>query len=76
MMKITFEEEELIVLSMFMAPTPREAVKAIEAILPYVQQDADLTKLVISSMEKVKRLSDVDYSKLDLESYHEEPEEA
>ena len=41
-------------------------------ILPEVKEDPDMKAIVISAAEKLKRISDEEFSSLDLEAYREE----
>lgn len=50
-------------------------MERIEEVLPYVQDDEEVLPLVVNTIEKMKRLSDTDFHKLDLEPYKQEPED-
>ncbi|MCD7750476.1 MAG: transposon-transfer assisting family protein [Lachnospiraceae bacterium] len=75
MTRITFEEDELIVIAMFEEKTRQETIKGIEEILPYIKGDTELEEVVIGTVEKLKRMPDKEFAKLDLEAYKQEPED-
>ena len=43
-----------------------------EAVVPYVREDADLSAVVVSTVEKLKQISDEDFMRLDFEFYRYE----
>lgn len=49
--------------------------KRIEEVIPYVQDDEEVLPLVVNTIEKMKRLSDAEFHKLELEPYKQEPED-
>ncbi len=73
--KITFEEDELIILAMFEKEGKQETTKEIESVTPFVSDDAEIESLVIGTIEKLKMMSDEEFAKLDLEEYKQEPVE-
>lgn len=75
MRKERFEENELLVLAMFDSGNRKETLERIEEILPHVEDDEEVYPLVIQTIEKLKRITDVDYHRLELEAYKQEPEE-
>ncbi|MCC8125896.1 MAG: transposon-transfer assisting family protein [Clostridiales bacterium] len=75
MTRITFEEDELIVIAMFEEKTRQETIKGIEEILPYIKGDTELEEVVIGTVEKLKRMPDKEFARLDLEAYQQEPED-
>lgn len=58
MRKILFDEEELLVLSVFETNTRRDMIHKLEDILPEVREDPDMEAIVISAAEKLKRIKD------------------
>ncbi|MBQ7371015.1 MAG: hypothetical protein IJW67_03870, partial [Blautia sp.] len=52
--------------------TRRNTIRQLEAVLPEVKEDPDMKAIVISAAEKLKRISDEEFSSLDLEAYREE----
>lgn len=75
MRKVTFEQNEMLVMAMFDARNRKHTLERIEEVLPYVQDDEEVLPLVVTTIEKMKRLSDADFHKLDLEPYKQEPED-
>ena len=74
MKKITFDEEELFALAVFEPDTRINTIKRLERVLPELQDDPEMRDLVRSAREKLKKISDREYSLLDLDSYREELE--
>ena len=72
MRKILFDEEELLVLSVFEVGPRRDMIYKLEDILPEVREDPDMEAIVISAAEKLKRITDKEFGMLDLEEYREE----
>ncbi|MCD7883045.1 MAG: transposon-transfer assisting family protein [Lachnospiraceae bacterium] len=75
MTRITFEEDELIVIAMFTTGDRTGTIAGIEEILPYIKGDTELEEIVIGTVEKMKRMPDREFAKLDLEAYKQEPED-
>ena len=74
MKKITFDEEELFAIAVFEPDTRVNTIKRLERVLPELQDDPEMRDLVRSAREKLKKISDREYSLLDLNSYREELE--
>ncbi|SHK23710.1 transposon-transfer assisting family protein [Hespellia stercorisuis] len=75
MMKITFEENEYLVLAMFDAGNRQTTQDRITEILPHVEDDEEVYALAISTIEKLKRISDMEYHKIDLEEFKQNAED-
>lgn len=75
MRKVELEENEYIVMAMFEAKTRQESAEQIAEILPFIEEDEELTELVRGTIDKMGQISDADYSALDLEPYKQEPED-
>ncbi|MCD8107044.1 MAG: transposon-transfer assisting family protein [Oscillospiraceae bacterium] len=71
--KITFEEDELIILAMFEKDNRQDTIREIEDVLPFVKDDTEVESLVIGTIEKLKMMSDEEFARLDLEEYKQEP---
>ena len=67
MRNVKFEENELLVMAMFDAGNRRETKERIE--------DQEIYSLVLQTIEKLKRITDMDYHRIDLEGYKQEPED-
>ena len=76
MRQIVFDAEEMYVISCFESGNRETALKAIEQIIPFTVEDEELSALVISTVEKLKKIPDEEYMKLDFESYREEEGDA
>ena len=69
MKKITFDEEELFVIAIFDEKSRHKAVEKMGLVLTELAEDPEMHALLISTMEKLKRISDEEFAKLDLEAY-------
>ena len=74
MKKITFDEEELFAIAVFEPDTRINTIKRLDRVLPELQDDPEMRDLVRSAREKLKKISDREYSLLDLDTYREELE--
>jgi len=72
MRKITFDEEELLVLAILEPDNRKNTIVRLEEILPEVKDDPDMEAIVVSVTEKLKLISDEVYKQLGLEEYREE----
>ena len=74
MRKITFDEEELFAIAVFEPDTRVNTIKRLERVLPELEDDPEMRDLIRSAREKLKKISDREYSLLELDSYREELE--
>ena len=72
MKKITFDEEELFAIAVFNPDTRPNTIQAMKDVLPELKKDQEMYDLLVSAVEKLKRTSDQEYKKMDLEAYREE----
>lgn len=72
MRKITFDEEELLVLAILEPDNRNNTITRLEEILPEVKDDPDMEAIVVSAAEKLKIISDEVYNQLGLDEYREE----
>ena len=72
MRKITFDEEELLVLTILEPDNRKNTIVRLEEILPEVKDDPDMEAIIVSVTEKLKLISDEVYKQLGLEEYREE----
>ena len=72
MKKITFDEEELLVLAILEPDNRKNTIVRLEEILPEVKDDPDMEAIVVSVTEKLQLISDEVYKQLGLEEYREE----
>ena len=75
MRRIIFEDDEMRVISMFDTSSRETVIKAIESVIPFTRDDAELSEVVINTVEKLKRVNDKDFRKLDFETYRMDAEE-
>ena len=75
MKKITFDEEELYAIAVFNMETREKAITGMEKVLDLMDDDPEMKALLVSVKEKLKRITDKDYKKLEVERYIEELEE-
>ncbi|MCD8011561.1 MAG: transposon-transfer assisting family protein [Lachnospiraceae bacterium] len=76
MKEVTFEQDELMVMAMFQEDSRSLTMERITEVIPYIKKDKEVYPLVVSTLEKMKRLSDTAFQSLDLEPYKEEPEDS
>lgn len=74
MKKITFDEEELFAIAVFSPDTRSNTVRNMSSVLPELAEDQEMHALILSAMEKLKRISDREYDMLDLDTYRAELE--
>ena len=74
MKKITFDEEEMFVIAVFNPDTRSNTIHIMSEVLPELKDDQDMFDLLLSAMEKLKRISDDEYQKMDLSDYRDEIE--
>jgi hypothetical protein len=74
MKKITFDEEEMFVIAVFNPDTRSNTIHIMSEVLPELKDDQDMFDLLLSAMEKLKRISDDEYKKMDLSDYRDEIE--
>ena len=72
MRKITFDEEELLVLAILEPDNRKNTIVRLEEILPELKDDPDMEAIIVSVTEKLKLISDEVYKQLGLEEYREE----
>lgn len=74
MKKITFDEEELFAIAVFSPDTRTDTIRTMSCVLPELGEDKEMHALILSAMEKLKRISDHEYDMLDLDTYRAELE--
>lgn len=70
-----FEENEYIIMAMFQRGNRQQTMSEIRNILPYVKDDEEIIALAHSTLEKMGRITDREFSALDLEPYKQESAE-
>lgn len=74
MRKVVFEQDEYLVMAMFDTGSCQRTMEKVQESLPYIKDDEELHKLVIETIEKMKRLSEEEYRAIDLEPYKQDGE--
>ena len=74
-MRVRFEEEEYFVMDMFEKDTRTGTMEEIRRVLPFISEDGEMLALVNSTLKKMEQLTDQEFSRLDLETYEQEPVE-
>ena len=74
-MRVRFEEEESFVMAMFEKDTRTGTMEEIRRVLPFISEDGEMLALVNSTLKKMEQLTDQEFSRLDLETYAQEPAE-
>ena len=69
MSKVHFDENELMIMAMFEQDTATETMRYIEEVVPFVEDDVEVFSLVASTMKKMRSISDMEFSRLDLKPY-------
>lgn len=71
-MNIRFEEDEFFVMAMFEKNSRMETMQEIRRVLPFVKEDAEMLDLINAALKKMERLTDQEFSAMDLEAYRQE----
>lgn len=74
-MRVRFEEEESFVMAMFEKDTRTGTMEEIRRVLSFISEDGEMLALVNSTLKKMEQLTDQEFSRLDLETYEQEPVE-
>ena len=72
MRKITFDEEELFAIAVFEPGSREETAAKMSGVLEELTEDPDMHALIVSTSEKLKRISDKEFEELDIDGYREE----
>ena len=74
-MRVRFEEEEYFVMAVFEKDTRTGTMEEIRQVLPFISEDGEMLAIVNSTLKKMEQLTDQEFSRLDLETYEQEPAE-
>lgn len=72
---VRFEENEYLIMAMFEKKNRQQTMREIRGVIPFLKEDAEMLALVNSTLDKMGRISDHDFSEMDLEPYRQEPME-
>ena len=75
MKKTTFDEEERMIISIFEPEDRSATIKRLESLLPEVKEDPYMEDLIISTVKKLKQITDEAFDALDLTDYRITSEE-
>ena len=75
MMKIRFEENEMLVIAMFDTGNRQTTLNDMRDALPFVEEDNEIYSHVIQTIEKMKCITDMDYHELALDYYKQDTED-
>ena len=67
--KANGDRERLLFMAMFEQPTRTETMRYIEEVVPFVEDDVEVFSLVASTMKKMRSISDMEFSRLNLKPY-------
>lgn len=70
-----FEENEYILMAMFQRENRLQTMSEIRGILPFVKDDEEILSLANTTLEKMGRITDREFSTFNLEPYRQEPVE-
>lgn len=70
-----FDENEYLIMAMFEKENRQQTMREIRGVIPFLKEDAEMLALVNSTLDKMGRISDRDFSEMDLEPYRQEPME-
>lgn len=74
-MMVRFVENEYMMMAMFQKENRQQTMREIRSVIPFVKDDAEMLSLINSTLEKMERISDQEFSGIDLEPYKQEPME-
>lgn len=74
-MMVRFEENEYLIMAMFQKENRVQTMREIRSAMPFIKEDAEMLSLVNNTLEKMERISDQEFSRLDLKAYRQEPAE-
>lgn len=72
---VRFSEDEYLIMAMFERENRQRTMREIRSAIPFLMEDAEMLSLVNSTLEKMERISDKEFSEMDLEPYRQEPME-
>lgn len=70
-----FDENEYLIMAMFEKENRQQTMREIRGAIPFLKEDVEMLALVNSTLDKMGRISDRDFSEMYLEPYRQEPVE-
>lgn len=75
MSNVRFDELELMLMAMFEQPTLKDTIQVLKEVQPLVAEDADMAALVQQTIQKLQKLNEQQFKRLELE-WHKQEDDA
>ena len=75
MSNVRFDELELMLMAMFEQPTLRDTIQVLTEVQPLVVEDAEMAALVQQTIQKLQKLNEQQFKRLELE-WHKQEDDA
>lgn len=75
MSNVRFDELELMLMAMFEQPTLKDTIQVLTEIQPLVAEDAEMAALVQQTIQKLQKLNEQQFKRLELE-WHKQEDDA
>ena len=75
MSNVRFDELELMLMAMFEQPTLRDTIQVLTEVQPLVAEDAEMAALVQQTIQKLQKLNEQQFKRLELE-WHKPEDDA
>lgn len=75
MSNVRFDELELMLMAMFEQPTLKDTIQVLKEVQPLVAEDAEMAALVQQTIQKLQKLNEQQFKRLELEWHRPEEEE-
>lgn len=72
MSNVRFDELELMLMAMFEQPTLKDTIQVLKEVQPLVAEDAEMAALVQQTIQKLQKLNEQQFERLELEWYRPE----
>lgn len=67
MSNVRFDELELMLMAMFEQPTFKDTIQVLKEVQPLVAEDAEMSALVQQTIQKLQKLNEQQFKRLELE---------
>ena len=67
MSNVRFDELELMLMAMFEQPTLKDTIQVLKEVQPLVAEDAEMAALVQQTIQKLQKLNEQQFKRLELE---------
>lgn len=75
MSNVRFDELELMLMAMFEQPTLKDTIQVLKEVQPLVAEDAEMAALVQQTIQKLQKLNEQQFKRLELE-WHKQEDDA